>query len=199
MKEGNINDLKFDKKNFNKHTARGMALLGKSLKEHGAGRSVLVDKDNNLIGGNGVVESARKAGIKKTIVVETTGEELVVVKRTDVSLDSKQGREMALADNSTAAADLNWDFENLKELDKWEIKADDWGAEIISPDQFGDDFTLPVGEQSFKTMTFTFSVSQAEIVADALKSVVADECEDNDNVNGNKLYTIVRQWADVVK
>lgn len=175
MKEGNINDLKFDKKNFNKHTARGMALLGKSLKEHGAGRSVLVDKDNNLIGGNGVVESARKAGIKKTIVVETTGEELVVVKRTDVSLDSKQGREMALADNSTAAADLNWDFENLKELDKWEIKADDWGVENFNDEISFDELD---GEKKNKQFTAKLTFSSEAMLKKFIREqeqMLADE------------------------
>lgn len=108
-----IEELKFDKKNFNKHTAKGMGLLEKSLQQFGAGRSILVDKDNNIIAGNGIVEAAASAGITKTRVVETTGDELVVVKRNDVELDSLQGREMALADNATAAADLDWDYDNI--------------------------------------------------------------------------------------
>ncbi len=40
-----ISDLKFDDKNFNKHTSYGMSLLEKSLRENGAGRSILIDKD----------------------------------------------------------------------------------------------------------------------------------------------------------
>lgn len=108
-----LDELKPDKKNFNKHTEYGMSLLEKSLNKFGAGRSILVDKDNNIIAGNGIVEAAAAAGLTKTKVVETTGDELVVVKRTDVKLDSAQGREMALADNATAAADLEWDFENM--------------------------------------------------------------------------------------
>lgn len=109
-----LDELKPDKKNFNKHTEYGMSLLEKSLNKFGAGRSILVDKDNNIIAGNGIAEAAAAAGLTKTKVVETTGDELVVVKRTDVKLDSAQGREMALADNATAAADLEWDRENLK-------------------------------------------------------------------------------------
>ena len=38
----NISDLRFDDKNFNKHSARGMGLLEKSLQKHGAGRSKAV-------------------------------------------------------------------------------------------------------------------------------------------------------------
>lgn len=125
-----IEELKFDKKNFNKHTENGMRLLEKSLREFGAGRSVLVDKDNNIIAGNGIVESAINAGITKTRVVETTGDELVVVKRKDVELDSKKGREMALADNATGSADLNWDYEQiLNEFEPEEARA--WGIDNI--------------------------------------------------------------------
>ena len=44
-----IKDLKFDDKNFNRHTEFGMGLLEKSLRETGAGRSILLDKDNNIL------------------------------------------------------------------------------------------------------------------------------------------------------
>ena len=119
-----IKDLKFDDKNFNRHTQFGMSLIEKSLRENGAGRSILLDKDNNIIAGNGVIESAGQIGLEKVKIVETTGDEIVAVKRTDVSINSKKGREMALADNATASADLEWDEENLKsEFDDEEIKA----------------------------------------------------------------------------
>ena len=124
-----IDELKFDDKNFNKHTEYGMSLLEKSLRENGAGRSILIDKDNNIIAGNGIVESAGQIGLDKVKVVETTGDEIIAVKRTDISLNSKQGRKMALADNSTARADLEWDEENLKsEFDEEELK--DWGVDL---------------------------------------------------------------------
>lgn len=125
--KGKIEDLKFDTKNFNKHTEKGMKSLKKSLSSYGAGRSILVDKDNNIIAGNGIAEVASKVGITKTRIIETTGDELVVVKRTDVSLDSKQGREMALADNATSALDLAWDEDVLaEETEKWDMNTSEW-------------------------------------------------------------------------
>lgn len=130
-----IENLKFDKKNFNKHTEYGMSLLEKSLRQNGAGRSVLVDRDNNIIAGNGIVEAAVNAGITKTRVVEVTGDELVVVRRTDLELDSKQGREMALADNATAAADLAWDYDELQRaVDEFGLDAGAWGVDFGSLD-----------------------------------------------------------------
>lgn len=124
-----IDELKFDDKNFNKHTEYGMSLLEKSLRENGAGRSILIDKDNNIIAGNGIIEAAGQVGLEKVKIVETDGTEIIAVKRTDVRLDSKKGRKMALADNSTAKADLEWDEENLKsEFDEEELK--DWGVDL---------------------------------------------------------------------
>lgn len=136
-----IKDLKFDDKNFNKHTARGMGLIEKSLRENGAGRSILLDKDNNIIAGNGVVETAGQIGLEKVKIVETTGDEIVAVKRTDISLNSKKGREMALADNATASVDLEWDKEALiTEFNENELKG--WGVDLDwdSNDEKYDDY-----------------------------------------------------------
>lgn len=129
-----IKDLKFDDKNFNKHTEYGMSLLEKSLRENGAGRSILLDKDNNIIAGNGIVEAAGQIGLEKVKVVEATGDEIIAVKRTDISLNSKKGREMALADNATAAVDLEWDEDAIKsEFDEDEVK--EWGVELDWDDE----------------------------------------------------------------
>lgn len=123
-----ISDLKFDDKNFNKHTEYGMSLLEKSLRELGAGRSILLDKDNNIIAGNGIVEAAGSVGLENVKIVETTGDEIVAVKRTDMTINSKEGREMALADNATANADLSWDEDTIKEqTEKWDFDTSDWG------------------------------------------------------------------------
>lgn len=137
-----IDELKFDDKNFNKHTEFGMGLLEKSLRENGAGRSILIDKDNNIIAGNGIIEAAGQIGLDKIKVIETTGDEIIAVKRTDVSLNSEKGRKMAFADNATAKADLAWDEEALKsEFDDDELK--DWGVFTgteISDDELADFF-----------------------------------------------------------
>lgn len=128
--EKHLKDLKFDDKNFNKHTEYGMSLIEKSLRQNGAGRSILLDKDDRIIAGNGIVEAAGQVGLENVRVIETDGNEIIAVKRTDLSLDSKKGREMALADNATSAADLEWDFENiLSEMTPEE--ANDWGIKDI--------------------------------------------------------------------
>lgn len=129
----NIKELKQDDLNFNLGSEVGKELLEKSFRELGAGRSVLVDKDNRLIGGNKAQQAAIAAGIKKVRVIDTDGTELVAVRRTDVTLDSKQGRDLALADNSTAAANLRWDEDAIKAAqEQWSVDAEDWGVKIMS-------------------------------------------------------------------
>lgn len=130
--DGDLSDLVFDDKNFNLHTKQGKDMLRASLSRHKFGRSVLVDKNNRLIGGNGIVETAAELDMRKVRFVETTGDELIVVKRNDVDLDSAEGRDMAFADNATAAADLAWNEEMMREVqDEYpDLSFEDWGVEL---------------------------------------------------------------------
>lgn len=130
-----INALVQDDHNFNKGTEAGRELMEKSFKQLGAGRSVLIDKDGRIIAGNKSQKAAIAAGIKKVRIIETTGDELVAVKRTDISLDSKEGRELALADNLTTQVNLAWDEVELDKVAAQEgIDLPEWG---IDPKSLG--------------------------------------------------------------
>ena len=93
-----IRDIIPDDHNFNKGTEKGRGMIEKSFRELGAGRSILLDKNNRIIAGNKSQQAAIAAGIKMVRVIETTGDELVAVKRTDVDIDSAEGRKMAYLD-----------------------------------------------------------------------------------------------------
>ena len=93
-----IDDLIQDGHNFNKGNEQGQQLMERSFKELGAGRSILLDRNGNIIAGNKSQKAAIAAGIKRVRVIETTGDELVAVKRTDVDIDSADGRKMAYLD-----------------------------------------------------------------------------------------------------
>jgi DNA modification methylase len=126
-----IDQLIPDDVNFNKGTEYGQSLIEKSLRQFGAGRSILLDKNNRIIAGNKTVENAGQIGLDKVLIVETTGEEIVAVKRTDIDLDTKEGRELALADNATGAANLDWDEVALSEAtETWGIDSEGWGVPI---------------------------------------------------------------------
>lgn len=125
-------DIKFDKHNFRKHSDRNKELIRKSLDECGAGRSILVDNENEIIAGNGVYEQAKAQGIPVK-VVETDGSELVVVKRTDLSTNDERRKKLALADNATAD-NVEWDDEALH-MDFDTDELDGWGIDIESQSQ----------------------------------------------------------------
>ena len=124
-----IADLTPDGENFNKHTEFGQKLLEDSLRKFGAGRSILVDKDGNIIAGNSTTETAAAIGMEDVIVVPTDGKKLVVVQRTDLSLDSPEGRELALADNMTALKGIDLDLSKVQETLGDDL-AKAWGMEI---------------------------------------------------------------------
>lgn len=96
-----IRMINFDKRNYRKHNDKNKELINKSLKECGAGRSIVIDNEDNIIAGNGIYEQAQKLGIK-TKVIETDGSELVVVKRTDLATDDDKRKQLAVMDNSTS-------------------------------------------------------------------------------------------------
>lgn len=134
--ETNIEQLIPDDVNFNKGTQYGQSLIEKSLRQFGAGRSILLDKNNRIIAGNKTVENAGQIGLDKVIIIETTGEEIVAVKRTDIDLDTKEGRELALADNATGAANLDWDETALEQAkEEFGIDNEGWGVPI----EFGEE------------------------------------------------------------
>ena len=204
--EANVEVLIPDNKNFNKHTEYGMHILEESIRKFGLGRSILIDKNNRIIAGNGVVETASQIDLDKVLVVETDGNTLVAVKRKDIDLDSAKGREFALADNATGKANLAWDEELISAMaEKWDFEPDDWGVDVenVNPDDYGTDFALNSGDKKpIQQMAFTLSDGQAEMIKNCIQRILAVygdecvECDGNKNKNGNALAKIVSLWAE---
>lgn len=105
-------DLSLDPRNANKGTERGRYMLEQSLRECGAGRSILADKEGRIIAGNKTLEVAEELDIPVR-VVETDGRELVVVQRSDLDLDSEQARKLAYYDNRSSEVGLDWDAKQI--------------------------------------------------------------------------------------
>ena len=122
-----LSDLIPDDKNFNKGSEYGNGLIEKSFSKFGAGRSILIDKNNRIIAGNKSVENAMSIGLDDVQIVESDGKRIIAVKRMDIDLDTPQGREMALADNASAKANIVFDAE-LIEAELGEATAVEWGV-----------------------------------------------------------------------
>ena len=111
-----IDDLIQDDHNFNKGTEEGAQLIERSFKDYGAGRSVFIDRNNRLVGGNKAQKGFKGAGFRKVVIVDSDADTLVAVRRKDVDLDSKEGRDMALLDNLTTQKNLAWDEVELQQV-----------------------------------------------------------------------------------
>jgi hypothetical protein len=118
VEHSDLSDFTPDDIDANEGSVRGTAMLERSLEQYGAGRSILIDKHGAVIAGNKTLESAVGIGLKRAIVVHTTGNELVVVQRDD--LDLKEGTraiELAVADNRVGEVNLTWAVKMLSELE----------------------------------------------------------------------------------
>lgn len=124
-----MSELRFDPRNYRIHDEKNKRLIRKSLEDCGAGRSILFDKDNCIIAGNGVYEQAMELGLPVR-VIESDGTELIAIKRTDLATEDARRKALALADNHTSDTSI-FDVEAIledftpEELDLWEFSVDD--------------------------------------------------------------------------
>lgn len=128
MSKSKSTEIRLDRRNYRKHGEENKRIIKKSLEELGAGRSIVIDAEGEIIAGNGVFEQAQELGIK-TKIIETDGSELVVVKRTDLRTKDEKRKKLALADNAASDAS-EWAQDLLRE---------DWTKEALA--EFG--VTLP--------------------------------------------------------
>ena len=155
-----MSELKYDPRNYRIHNDKNKRVIRKSLEQCGAGRSVLVDNDNVLIAGNGVYEQALAMGLKVRFV-ESDGEELIVVKRTDISSDDEKRKILALADNYSSDTSI-FDFDAVLEdfssedLDAWEFALSDVDLGMLD-DLKQNNFISSVREDS-ETFDFTLTL-----------------------------------------
>lgn len=112
-----VRDLTPDPRNANRGTERGAGMLEASLREYGAGRSILVDRNGVVVAGNKTLEAAASIGLDDVVVVPTDGSKLVIVQRTDLDLSADpRAKALAVADNRVAEVSLDWDAAVLGEL-----------------------------------------------------------------------------------
>lgn len=166
--------------------------VAKSIEEFGFKVPLVIDKDGEIAAGHTRLKAAKELGL----------EEVPCIIADD--LTPEQVKAFRLADNKVAEF-ADWDF-NLLGLELGEIEnisMEDFGFdELISGDDFGSDFSLPNNDEPMtKIITFTFSSAQYDTVIDALDEVeiYEEDCIDNNNKNGNKLYKLVSQWLEVQK
>jgi hypothetical protein len=110
-----LSDLIPDDDNANLHTERGVYMVNTSLSKLGAGRSILIDRNNRIIAGNLTTEQAADIGLEDVVIVDTEGDQVVAVRRLDMDLDDPEtgARQMAYADNRAADVSIEFDAEQM--------------------------------------------------------------------------------------
>jgi site-specific DNA-methyltransferase (adenine-specific) len=150
-----------DDKNFNKGSENGAEMIRKSFEKFGAGRSILLYKNNRIIAGN---KSVEYSGIEDVLIVESDGTQLIAVKRTDIDLDSPQGREMALADNASAKANIVFDAE-LIEAELGEAVCEEWGIDVATKiEAEEDDFDVELPAEPITVLGDLYEIGEHRLL-----------------------------------
>lgn len=188
-----IKALKPYEKNTRKHQKKDVDNIARSIEKFGMNDPIGIWKDNIIVEGHGRMLACKQLGMTEVPCV-----------RLD-HLTDEQRREYAIAHNATAELS-EWDLDilpyELAELDfdgfDFDFGLEDEG-EDYSPDEFGDDFTLPDGDKpEICQMTFTLHKQQKELIEYAI-SIVKDNVTEtfgNTNGNGNALYEVVKEWEE---
>ena len=150
-----------------------------------------IDENNIILSGHTRLKALKKLKYKQTEVIQITG------------LTEEQKRKYRILANKTGET-AEWDLSKLEieladlDFEGYDFDFDGIGVNI-SPDDFGEEFSLPDGEKpEICTMSFTLHQEQKSLIEYAM-SLVADSITEtfgNTNKNGNAIYEVVRQWAE---
>ena len=187
-----VKDLIPYDRNTKKHDKTQINNVAESIKQYGFVQPIVIDKNNTVVIGHCRLLAAKQLKMKEVpcVCVEDLTEEQV--------------KALRIVDNKSNESP--WDFDilpdELAELDfsgfDFDFGLEDEG-EDYSPDEFGDDFTLPDGDKpEICQMTFTLHKQQKELIEYAI-SIVKDNVTEtfgNTNGNGNALYEVVKEWAE---
>ena len=166
-----IADLVSDDKNANMHTEAGDKLTYKSISELGLLRSGGVDANNMLIAGNGVKKQALLAGKTKALIVDIDEDTWVVTRRKDLDLNDpgesgRKARQMALIDNASALAGIEFDIEAVQEIEEqWGFEASEWSVSQEQGSEYDEEESQKVGKDLSEGIESSFRV-EAECVSE---------------------------------
>lgn len=92
-----IDTLTNDPANVRRRDEKATRRLSASLRRFGAARSIVIDGKGVVRAGNGTMDAAKSAGVRRVVVVDADGETLVAVRRKDWT--PSEATAYAIADN----------------------------------------------------------------------------------------------------
>ena len=186
-----IESIKPYKNNAKIHTEEQIEQIKNSIVEFGMNDPIGIwGKDNIIVEGHGRLDACKQLGFTEVPVIRLDG------------LTDDQRKAYTLVHNKlTMNTDFNIVLLNLELDDIADIDMGAFGFELdeLSPDDFGEDFTLPDGDKAeMCQITFYLHERQKELIEYAMQTV-EDEIQEtfgNKNKHGNEIYEVVRQWAE---
>ena len=180
-----ITDLKFDPKNFNTGTQQGNALLEKSIQKFGFREGATLDKNNVLIGGNKRTAKAGELGFEDVVIIDADPTKVYALKYNDIDIDTPQGRELALALNQTAKANIVFDAE-LIAAELTEAVAVEWGVELAKeePEAEEDNFNGVAPKEPITVLGDLYEIGQHRLLCgdstqtDTFKALFGEQLAD---------------------
>ena len=159
-----------------------------SIREFGFLVPLVIDRNHEIVAGHTRYKAAKSLGMKTVPCVIAD------------ELTEDQIKAFRLADNKVGEM-AAWDMDLLPlELADIAMPMADFGFEVISDEDFSENFTLDDGEKKpFQQISITVHDEQAKLILAAIQYVydtnAVTETFTNENHNGNGLYEVVRQWA----
>ena len=159
-----------------------------SIREFGFLVPLVIDRNHEIVAGHTRYKAAKSLGMKTVPCVIAD------------ELTEDQIKAFRLADNKVGEM-AAWDMDLLPlELADIAMPMADFGFEVISDEDFSENFTLDDGEKKpFQPISITVHDEQAKLILAAIQYVydtnAVTETFTNENHNGNGLYEVVRQWA----
>ena len=152
MAKKKISEFRPQRVNANKHTARGLGMLDKSMAENGFIGAMTSAADGEIFDGSARLETAyeRFGEDVEPIIVDADGTRPIIVRRIDIpSADDPKAKKLAIAANRIASVDLDWDAEVLasiaEEIDISDMFFDDELAALVERDEEETPDFEPVG------------------------------------------------------
>ena len=181
--------------NAKKHDSTQIANVAESIRQFGFVQPIVIDRNGVIVIGHCRALAAKKLGMQEVPCVCVD------------DLTPEQVNALRIVDNKSNESP--WDFDILPdELAEIDLSGFDFDfsfgteGEDYSPDEFSDDFTLPDGDKpEICKMSFTLHQRQKELIEYAIRIVKDNVTETfgNTNGNGNALYEVVKQWAELKK
>lgn len=181
-----IEDIRPYGNNAKLHPISQIEQIKKSILEFGNNDPIAIDENNMIIEGHGRYQALRELGCKEVEVIRLK------------HLSEEQKRAYILVHNKLTM-NTGFDFDVLSEELK-KIKSIDLGC-FNFDDELVEDDEETEEEHEFKQMVFEFNIEQYKLIEKILNATneITFDTFENKHKNGNKIYEVVRRWAEQKK